>query len=43
MVDCGMFFGDVACMDDQLVGSSVCDSETMAYQTCLTGPPPAMP
>ncbi len=40
MVDCGMFFSDVACMDDQLVGTSVCDTETTAYLTCLNPPPP---
>jgi hypothetical protein len=43
MVDCGMFFSDVGCVDNQLVGTSVCDTEATAYQTCLAGPPPAMP
>lgn len=40
MVDCGMFFSDVACMEDQLVGTSICDTETTAYLTCLNPPPP---
>jgi hypothetical protein len=40
MVDCGMFFSDVGCMEEQLVGTSICDTETSAYLMCLNPPPP---
>jgi len=40
MVDCGMLFSDVGCVDAMLVGTSICESETMTYQTCLNPPPP---
>lgn len=40
MVDCGMFFGDVGCVDMTLMGTSICDSEAMAYTMCLNPPPP---
>lgn len=39
MVDCGMFFGDVGCVDEQLLGTSICDTEASAYLACQSPTP----
>ena len=38
MMNCALFFGDAACTEDAgLMANGICDSETEAYTTCLSG------
>jgi hypothetical protein len=37
LVDCELRHGDFTCSGEVLLGTGICDYETMNYQTCLTG------
>jgi hypothetical protein len=37
VLDCGLFFGDAACADGFLAGTSICDSYMTTYTTCVEG------
>jgi hypothetical protein len=37
MLDCALFFNDAACSGDQMLSNGICESEAMAYTTCIAG------
>jgi hypothetical protein len=37
LLDCALFFGDAECIDGELMGNGICDSEVTAYSTCIAG------